>query len=84
MWSSMQKATLATVLLVGLPLVLGSGTNADARICSPTQEFPRDSTCNRQGMSRQDGDLPQYALRLVEDAELPQHCPSVVIDFFPG
>jgi hypothetical protein len=35
-------------------------------------------------MSRQNGDLPQYGLRLVEDTELSQHSPAVVIDFFPG
>jgi hypothetical protein len=35
-------------------------------------------------MSRQNADLSQYALRFVEDAELSQHGPSVVIDFFPG
>ena len=35
-------------------------------------------------MSRQNGDLPQYGLRLVENTELSQHSPAVVIDFFPG
>jgi hypothetical protein len=36
------------------------------------------------GMSRQNGDLPQYGLRLVENAELSQHRPSVVTDPFRG
>ena len=35
-------------------------------------------------MSRQNRDLSQSALRLVENAELPQHCAAVVIDFFAG
>lgn len=51
---------------------------------STAQELPRDSTRNRQGVSRQNGDLPQYALRFVEHAQLSQYRPSVVIDFFPG
>jgi len=33
-------------------------------------------------MSRQNGNLSQHALRLVENAELSQHRPAVVIDFF--
>jgi len=51
---------------------------------SPRQELPRESTRNRCGMSRQNGDFSQYALRLVENAELSQHRPPVVIDFFSG
>jgi hypothetical protein len=35
-------------------------------------------------MSRQNGDLSQEALRLVENAELSQHGAPVVVDFFPG
>jgi hypothetical protein len=35
-------------------------------------------------MSRQDGDLSQDALRLVENAELSQHRPPVVVDFLSG
>jgi hypothetical protein len=35
-------------------------------------------------MSRQNGDLSQNALWLVENAELSQHCPPVVVDFFSG
>jgi hypothetical protein len=34
-------------------------------------------------MSRQDGDLSRYVLRLVKNAELPQHRPPVV-DCFPS
>jgi hypothetical protein len=47
-------------------------------------ELPRESTRHRGRVSGQNGDLSQRALRLVEDAELPQHRPPVVIDFFPG
>ena len=51
---------------------------------SPAQELPRESTRNCRRVGRQNGDLSQYALRLVENAELSQHRPSVVVDFFPG
>jgi hypothetical protein len=51
---------------------------------SPAHEPPRESTGNRCRMSRQNADLPQYALRLVENAELSQHRPPVVIDFLPS
>ena len=51
---------------------------------SPAEKFPRESTRNRGGMSRQNGDLSQYALRLMENAELSQHRSPVAIDFFPG
>jgi hypothetical protein len=50
----------------------------------PAQELPRESTRNRGGMSRQNRDLSQYALRLMENAQLSQHRAPVVIDFFPG
>src|ERR1700724_1945130 len=51
---------------------------------SPAQQFPRESTRNRNRMSREDADLAQRALRLVENAELSQHRPAVVVDFFAG
>ena len=51
---------------------------------SPAQKFPRQSTRNRDRMSRQCGDLSQKALRFVENAELPQHGATVVVDFFPS
>src|SRR5450432_2670901 len=35
-------------------------------------------------MSRQNRDLSQRALRLVENAELSQHRAPIVIDFLPG
>ena len=54
------------------------------RNASPAQQFPRESTCNRGRMSRENAELAQYALRLVENAELSQNRPPVVIDFFPG
>src|SRR6266550_8938443 len=47
-------------------------------------ELPGESTGNGDGMSGQDGELSQYALRFVEDAELAQDCPTIVVDFFPG
>ncbi len=47
-------------------------------------ELPGESTGNGGGMSRQNGELPQYALRFVEDAELAQDRPTIVVDFFPG
>jgi hypothetical protein len=51
---------------------------------SPAQELPRESTRNCRGVGRQNGDLSQYALRLLENAELSQHRPGVVVDFFPA
>ena len=35
-------------------------------------------------MRQQNADLTQYAWRFVEDAELAQYCPAVVVDFFSG
>jgi hypothetical protein len=35
-------------------------------------------------MSCQSADLPDQTRWLVEDAELPQHRPTVVVDFFSG
>src|SRR5450755_1941654 len=35
-------------------------------------------------MSRQSADLPQYTDRLVENAELSEHRPPVVVDFPPS
>src|SRR6266480_4262395 len=51
---------------------------------SPAQELPRESTRNRNRMSRQHGDFSQQGLRLVEDTQLSQHRAPVVVDFFPG
>ena len=48
------------------------------------QELPGESERNGGRMSCQDGELSQYALRLVENAELPQDRPTIVVDFFPG
>src|SRR6266446_4365144 len=47
-------------------------------------KLPRQRPRNRNRMRHQNSDLSQYAWRFVEDAELPQHCPAVVVDFFSG
>ena len=48
------------------------------------RELPHEGAGNGDGMSSENGDLSQYALRLVENAQLPQHRAPVVVDFFPG
>ena len=45
------------------------------------QEFPGKSTRNRRGMGHQNGYLSQDALWFVEDTQLSQDRPSVVVDF---
>ena len=42
----------------------------------PVQELPRESTRNRGGMSRQNRDLSQYALRLMETPVVSTPCPG--------
>ena len=52
-------------------------------LCHLRKELPRIGTRNCHGMSRQNRDLSQYALRLMENAQLSQYRASVVVDFFP-
>src|SRR5260370_19597807 len=49
---------------------------------SLAHKLPRKSARNRNRMSRENADLSQYARRFVENAELSQHRPPVVVDFF--
>jgi hypothetical protein len=46
------------------------------------QSFRANAPRNRNRMRQQNADLTQDAGRFVEDAELPQYCPAVVVDFF--
>lgn len=48
------------------------------------QEHSCKSTRDGNRMGRQDGDSSQDGLRLVKDAQLPQHGAAVVVDFLPG
>ena len=48
------------------------------------QELSREGTRNRDGVSCQNRELSQQALRLVEDPKLPQYRCPVIVDFFSG
>jgi len=49
-----------------------------------SQECSGESTENGDGMSGENGDSSQQALRLMENTQLPQHRATVVVDFFAG
>jgi hypothetical protein len=51
---------------------------------SPSQNFPGKRSRDRHWMRGQSAELPQYTLRVMEDAELSQYRRPVVIDSFPG
>src|SRR5437762_2612576 len=51
---------------------------------SPSQNFPCKRSRDRHRMSGQSAELPQYTLRVMEDAELSQYRRPVVTDSFPG
>src|ERR1700688_2272114 len=51
---------------------------------SLAQDLPHQRPRNSNRMRHQNADLSQYARRFVEDAELAQYCPAVVVDFFSG
>src|SRR5205807_10129413 len=54
----------------------------DMEYPSLAHKLPRKSARNRNRMSRQNADLSQCPRRFVENAELSQHRPPVVVDCF--